>query len=100
MALLEGMASGLPLVGTTVGEVSTLVHEGQTGLLVPPDDPARLADAILELLRAPERRAAMAAGGRRLLNEQYSAIRMTADYLHVYAEALAERNATLAAKPR
>ena len=100
MAILEGMASGVPWVATTVGEVPTVVQDGRTGILVPPDDPAQLADAILELLRDPERRSAMAAEGRQLLHERYSAIRMAADYLQIYEEASAERDATLAGKPR
>ena len=38
MAILEGMASGLPLVATAVGEVPTVVVDGETGVLVPAED--------------------------------------------------------------
>ena len=89
MAILEGMASGLPLVATPVGEVPTVVQDGRTGLLVPTDNPARLADAILQLVRDPARRAAMGTAARQLIRKEFSAERMTADYLRVYEEAIA-----------
>ena len=48
---LEAMASGLPVVASTVGGLKETVLEGVTGLLVPPDDPDSLAAALLKLLR-------------------------------------------------
>lgn len=89
MAILEGMASGLPLIATTVGEVPTVVQDGRTGILVPPGDPAQLASAILELLRDPAKRAQMGAAGRQLIRDEFSAEGMTAAYLKVYEEAAA-----------
>ncbi|MHC4247691.1 MAG: glycosyltransferase family 4 protein [Planctomycetota bacterium] len=47
---LESMASGLPLVGTTVGGIPELIDDGVQGLLVPPADPDALADAVSRLL--------------------------------------------------
>ena len=88
MAILEGMASRLPLVATTVGEVPTVVQDGRTGRLVPPGDVDQLAGAITELLRDPARRATLGAAARQLIREEYSADRMAADYLRVYAEAI------------
>jgi glycosyltransferase involved in cell wall biosynthesis len=90
MAILEGMASGLPLVATAVGDVPTVVRDGVTGLLVPPDDAERLAAAMLELLRDAALRARLGAAARRLIAEEYSAQRMVADYLQVYQEAVLE----------
>jgi len=89
MAILEGMATGLPLVATTVGEVPTLVQEDRTGKLVPPEDAEQLAGAIAELLHDPAKRAALGAAARRLIENEYSAQRMTDDYLRVYEEAIA-----------
>ena len=93
IAILEGMASGLPLVATTVGEVPTVVVDGRTGILVPPEDPARLADAMIQLLRDPARRTQMGAAGRQLIRDKFSADTMTSAYLEVYEEALATRPA-------
>lgn len=88
MAVLEGMASGRALVATAVGEVPTVVLNGRTGLLVPPEDAQSLATGILALLRDPERRRLLGAAARQLVEEQYSAARMTADYLQIYEEAM------------
>ena len=61
-AALEAMAMGLPVVTTDVGGMTEVVEDGMVGLVVPPRDPAALADAIATLARAPERRVEM---GRR-----------------------------------
>jgi glycosyltransferase involved in cell wall biosynthesis len=89
MAILEGMASRLPLVATAVGEVPTLVRNGRTGVLVPSEDADLLAAGILELLRESGKRTRFGMAARQLIEEEYSAARMTADYLRVYAEAIA-----------
>jgi glycosyltransferase involved in cell wall biosynthesis len=87
IAILEGMASRLPLVATAVGGVPTVVLDGQTGRLVPPENPESLASVIVTLLRNPAQRKSFGAAARRLIEEEFSANRMTADYLRVYAEA-------------
>ena len=89
MAILEGMASSLPLVASAVGEVPTVVEDGVTGLLVPAEDVERLAAGILELLRDAAMRKRFGAAARRLIEDEYSAERMTQDYLRVYDEAIA-----------
>lgn len=88
MAILEGMASGLPLIATPVGEVATVVRDGESGILVPTEDVARLSAAIALLLRDPARRAQLGAAARQRIQAEYSAERMTADYLRVYDEAI------------
>jgi glycosyltransferase involved in cell wall biosynthesis len=89
MAILEGMASRLPLVATAVGEVPTVVLDGCTGVLVPAEDADLLAAGIVGLLRDPEKRTRLGAAARQRIEEEYSAERMTADYLRVYGEAIA-----------
>lgn len=63
MAVLEAMAAGLPIVATTVGGIPELVTEGETGLLVPPRDPARLADALGRMAGDPRLRSDMGSKG-------------------------------------
>jgi glycosyltransferase involved in cell wall biosynthesis len=89
MAILEGMASGLPLVATAVGEVPTVVRDNHSGLLVPPENVDALADAITRLLRDPSERTRLGASARQLVRDEYSAERMAADYLSLYDEAIA-----------
>lgn len=58
-AILEAMASGVPIIASAVGGVPYLLEHDRTALLVPAEDPAALADAALALLDAPERGAAL-----------------------------------------
>ncbi len=89
MAILEGMASGLALVATAVGEVPTVVVDDRTGVLVPAQDAGLLAAGIAELLRDPAKRRRLGDAARRLIKEEYSAARMAKEYLRVYEEAIA-----------
>lgn len=62
-AVMEAMASGLPVVATGVGGLPELLDGGEAGRLVPPEDPERLAEVMIEVSRAP-------AGARRQLGER------------------------------
>ena len=65
VSLVEAMAVGLPIVATAVGGTPDAVAHGETGLLVPPAQPAALAGAVLELLANRDRMRSMGAAGRR-----------------------------------
>lgn len=91
MAILEGMASGLPLIATAVGDVPTVVRNEQTGVLVPAEDVGALSGAMVGLLRDPERRKRLGTAARRLIEDEFSAERMTAEYVRVYEEAMDAR---------
>lgn len=86
MAILEGMASGLPLVATAVGDVPTVVLDGRTGVIVPPEDVELLAAAMVKLLQNSEARARYGAAARKLIEDEFSADRMAGNYLRVYAD--------------
>ncbi|BBC72715.1 glycosyl transferase [Altererythrobacter sp. B11] len=69
--ILEALATGRPVVTTALPGCRDAIVEGVTGLLVPPCDPVALADAIMRLLRDPERLAAMSLAARRAAEEKY-----------------------------
>jgi glycosyltransferase involved in cell wall biosynthesis len=71
VAAIEASASGVPVVASRVGGVPEAVRHGQTGLLVPPGDPAALAQACLELIDDPQRRRQMGLAGRRFVERYY-----------------------------
>jgi len=64
IAAHEAMAAGLPVLASAVGELRYSILDGQTGGLVPPDDPAALAAKLAAMLREPARLAAMGAASR------------------------------------
>jgi glycosyltransferase involved in cell wall biosynthesis len=92
-ALLEAMAAGLPVVATDVGGNGEVVVAGQTGLLVPPGDREALAEAVLLLLKDPERARAMGAAGRVRVRQHFTVERMVDRLQSLYASALGERPA-------
>ena len=63
-ALAQAMASGLPVVTTSVGAILELVQDGKTGLIVPPGNAAALADALARLLSDVALARRLAAAGR------------------------------------
>ena len=90
-AFLEAMATGRAVVGCRVGGVPEVVEEGKTGLLVPPEDPAALAEAILTLLADGELRARMGIAGRQSVMARYSVEEMCRRMWEVYRSLLSER---------
>ena len=88
MSLLEAMASSLPIVATSVGEVPSLIHDQSTGLLVPPDDVAALAAAIGSLLADATFCQQLGTNARLLVEKDFSAAQMTQRYKQVYAQTL------------
>ena len=90
ISALEAMASGLPVIATAVDGLREQVTPA-TGILVPPEDSAALAEAILELHRDPARRAALGAAARRRVLERFTPERQAAGLDAAYRSALAPR---------
>lgn len=89
IALLEGLASGVPQVATSVGGVPEILT-AQTGVLVPPGDVDAIAEAMLELASKPQRRAAMSAASRARHRDQFTSDRMLGELLQLYEHATQE----------
>src|SRR5918992_1346531 len=73
VALVEAMATGLPVIATAVSGTNQVMVDGVTGWLVPPGDPDALAEAITQLLSDPARAASMAAAGRKRVATSFNA---------------------------
>lgn len=86
--VLEAMATGLPVIATTVGGNPELVEPEITGLLVPSGDVEALGDSILRLVNDPSLRLAMGEAATRKIQETFDWDRTVADYLRVYDEVL------------
>jgi len=84
MAVLDAMAEGLPVVGTSVGGIPELIDDGRTGFLVPPRDPEALTQRLRGLISEPERRRAQGAAGRERVRSQFSVDQMVSQIRAIY----------------
>ena len=70
--LLEAMSYGLPCIGVTGQSMTEIIRDGGTGLLVPPEDVAALADAFVKLLMSQAVRIRMGQAGRALVGNEFT----------------------------
>jgi glycosyltransferase involved in cell wall biosynthesis len=89
--VLEAMAYGLPVVSTCVDGVPDAVFDGQTGLLVSPQDHRGLGDALARLLAAPDERSRMGDAGRAQVCAEFSLDRMVDELVGVYRDVATAR---------
>jgi glycosyltransferase involved in cell wall biosynthesis len=87
-AVLEAMACGLPVVGTTVGGVPEIIVPGETGFLVPPCNPNALAERLRILLRDADLRARMGMVGRERVIRHFHERDMVRQTIQLYREVL------------
>jgi glycosyltransferase involved in cell wall biosynthesis len=85
LALLEAMLASLPVVATKVSSIPEIVVDGETGLLVPPDDPGALAAAVNLVLANPS---GYGQQGRARARSEFSVAKMADRTLAVYETAL------------
>jgi len=84
VSLLEGMASGLPIVATDVGGIPETVIDGQTGLLVPAGDHHAVAEALLNLLENARLRRRMAEAGHQRVCTHFRRSDMHRRFMEIY----------------
>jgi glycosyltransferase involved in cell wall biosynthesis len=84
LAVLEAMEVGLPVVATDVGSVSEAVTSGSTGLLVPPNDTAALADALRRLVADSHLREQYGRKGHDVWHQSFGADAMAERYERLY----------------
>jgi len=84
----EAMACQVPVIATTAGALPEVVKQGETGILVPPQDPHALAGAIKQLLADESMRRRMGGEGRKRVERQFSWAEAARQMLQVYEEVL------------
>jgi glycogen synthase len=95
--VLEAMASGRPVVATTTGGIVDMIVDGENGLLVPPGDEYRLAEAMARLLNDADLRVHLAAGAQKRV-QRFTASAVVERLEAVY-ERVAPRNSGTSSKP-
>lgn len=91
--ILEAMACGLPVVATRVGGNAELVQHGETGLVVPSDDLAAMAQALGRLAQQPQEAARLGAAGRSAVEARFSLQAMVGAYQRLYDNTLRRMSA-------
>jgi glycosyltransferase involved in cell wall biosynthesis len=89
-AVLEYMAAGRPIVSTAVGGATQIIEDGVHGLLVPPEDPAALANGITRMLEEPALAHRLATAARKRAEEKYSREAMVRNFESFYHRLLTE----------
>ncbi len=90
-AVLEYLAAGLPTVASRVGGNAEIIEDGETGLLIPPQDSAALSAAVLRLMRDPDLAAGLGEKGREFVASHFSFSRLVENVNQLYTELLHSR---------
>lgn len=93
LSVMEAMAVGLPVVATNVGAIPEMIEDGITGRLVPPGNPARLAEAIAVLLEDTKFRRALGKRAQQMASQSWDKDVIATRTLSQYAELLNGRPA-------
>jgi glycosyltransferase involved in cell wall biosynthesis len=84
LAILEAMAAEKTVVATKVGGIPELVEDGRTGLLVPPENPSAIAQAVVSLLTSPDKSRMFGVAGGQRLREFFTDEKMVRRHEEIY----------------
>lgn len=90
-AILEAMATGLPVIGSKIGGIPEIVRDGETGLLVPPDEPKAVAEAINKLRQDKTLSEQLGRQAQAWVQEHHDASQLPEKVFQVYSQVLAKR---------
>lgn len=88
--LVEAMMVGTPVVTTNVPACNEIVRDGETGIVVEPDDPPALAAALIRLLRGPDLRTRLARAAECDVTRRYEASVVARQFVALYSSLIAE----------
>ncbi len=90
--LMEAMAAGLPVVSTAISGIPELIDDGTNGLLVAPEDPDALADALLRVIKDPRLAADLGLAGRTTIAQRFDGRRLAMQLTELFATATSYRD--------
>jgi len=85
--LVEAMAAGAPVIATNVSGIPELIQDGFNGLLIEPEDPEALADALIRLHEDPARARRLTDNGRETVHDRFDGERLAQDLAALFTEA-------------
>ncbi len=88
VVIVESLASGTPVIATDIGGAREAIFDGESGFLVPAEDPAVIADRLLQITNDPGQIARMGAAARRLAEEQFDSARQVDRVIDIYLQLL------------
>lgn len=86
--IIEAQAAGVPVVATEVGGVVDIIEQNKNGILVPPQDPLSMSEAIIKIYKDPELSRKLAENAYKKVQEKYNLELMVKNTLDVYQDAL------------
>ena len=92
MALVEAMASQLPVIATEVSGTKQVIISGETGILVPPGEAQQLANAMLQIVSNPEKARAMGIAAKQRVEKYFSAQKQAKDHIALFESELKKTN--------
>jgi glycosyltransferase involved in cell wall biosynthesis len=92
LAIMEAMASGLPIVASNIGGIRSLIQDKVTGILVEPADTKGLASAIIGLLQNKEKALSLGQKAKAFIKENFSEANMVCQTEQLYLECLGKKN--------
>ncbi|HZE94776.1 MAG TPA: glycosyltransferase family 4 protein [Gemmatimonadales bacterium] len=99
VVLLEAMTYGVPVVGSNLGGITDIIVDGETGLLVPPEDPRALAASLARLAADPDLAGRLGQAGSRHVLDHFGWPAVTAQWLDCYASALGSADTVASVRP-
>ena len=91
VVLLEALSYRIPVIGSAIGGITDIIVDGETGLLVPPEDPTAIAKAIERIATDPAYAKRLAETGSRRVRERFGWDAIIAAWQECYAAALRKR---------